>query len=192
MEDLPILEFTDKKKFHDWLKKNSKISRGIWLKISKKNSGIQSVSYEGALDEALCFGWVDSQKKPMNDNFWLQRFTPRKKSSIWSDKNRNRALELLEKGSMHTPGLAAIEEAKKSGNWDRAYKSQSKIQVPPEFQAMLDKNQEAANFFASLDSVNRYAVLFRIQKQKTGKNRLRKMEEFLKMLLEKNKIYPKR
>lgn len=191
MEELPILEFKDQKEFHDWLNKQCQLSRGIWLKISKKNSGIQSIKYDEALDESLCYGWVDSQKKPLNDNFWLQRFTPRKRSSIWSNKNRERMLELLKEGRMQPLGLAAMEEAKKSGSWDTAYESQSKMQVPPEFQEMLNNHPEAAKFFESLDAANRYAVLFRIRKQKTGKNQLRKMEELLKMLMEKRKIHPK-
>lgn len=192
MEELPVLEFSDIKKFHNWLDMHCQISKGVWLKISKKSSGIQSISYEEALDESLCYGWVDSQKKPLDDNFWLQRFTPRKKSGIWSARNRERVLKLLKEGRMQPPGLSAMEDAKKSGSWDRAYQSQSKIQVPAEFQQMLDKNPEAAKFFESLDSVNRYSVLFRIQKQKTQTNRLRKMEEFLQMLLEKRTIHPKR
>src|SRR6185295_7822297 len=158
--DMPVLPFKDKKSWTIWLAKNHAKSSGVWLKLAKKGSGIKSVSYPEALEAALCYGWIDGQKRPFDESWWLQKFTPRGPKSIWSKINREKAEALIKSGDMKPAGLAAIEAAKKDGRWEAAYESQSKIEVPSDLQAELDRNPKAKAFFETLKGANRYAILF--------------------------------
>src|SRR5512134_1094722 len=133
--DLPVLFFEDKKKWLDWLAKEHDKSAGVWLKLAKKDSGIPSVTYEEALDVALCYGWIDGQKKSFDDKYWLQKFTPRGPKSIWSKINTERAERLIASGAMKAAGLKAIEAARQDGRWASAYASQKNITIPEDFQA---------------------------------------------------------
>src|SRR5215216_319981 len=187
--ELPILPFANKKKWADWLSQQYDKSAGVWLKIAKKDSGISSVTYEEALDVALCYGWIDGQKKGFDDKYWLQKFTPRGPKSIWSKINTEKAERLIASGEMKPVGLKAIEAAKQDGRWNAAYASQKSITVPEDFQAALDKNKKAKDFFATLNSVNRYAILFRIQTAKKAETRLKRIQQFVEMLEKGEKLH---
>jgi uncharacterized protein YdeI (YjbR/CyaY-like superfamily) len=185
----PTLPFANKKKWADWLAKQHDKSSGVWLKISKKDSGTSSVTYEEALDVALCYGWIDGQKKGFDDKYWLQKFTPRGLKSIWSKINTEKTERLIASGEMKPAGLKAIEAAKQDGRWEAAYASQKNISIPEDFQAALDKNQQAKAFFSTLNSVNRYAILFRIHNAKRPETRTKRIQQFLEMLQRGEKIY---
>ena len=186
--DLPIQHFANKKKWTDWLAKQHDKSAGIWLKLAKKDSGIASVTYDEALESALCYGWIDGQKKGFDDIYWLQKFTPRGPKSIWSKINTEKAERLIASGEMKPAGRKAIEAAKQDGRWDAAYASQKNISVPEDFQAALDKNKIAKDFFATLKSAERYSFLFRIQTAKKAETRARRIQQFIEML-EKNEKF---
>ena len=175
-----------------WLVENYRSSPGVWLRLAKKGSGLQSVTYAEALDVALCHGWIDGQKLGESEQCWLQRFSPRSDRSIWSRINREKAQALIVSGRMKPAGHAAIEAAKKNGNWDAAYESPKAATVPPDFQAALDANPPAREFFDSLDRANRYAVLFRIQTAKKPETRVRKIQEFIQMLKRRERLHQPR
>jgi uncharacterized protein YdeI (YjbR/CyaY-like superfamily) len=162
----------------------------VWLKIAKKGSAIETVSYAEALDVALCYGWIDGQKAPFDERHWLQRFTPRRPRSKWSKVNRQKATELIEKGEMRHAGLREVERAKADGRWEAAYDAQSTATVPDDMRRELEKNQRALEFFSKLDSRNRYAILYRIQDAKKSETRARRIEKYVAMLAEQKKLYP--
>jgi len=188
--DLPILPFGNKKKWADWLAKQHAKVAGVWLKIAKKDAGIPSVTYEEALEVALCYGWIDGQKKGFDEEYWLQKFTPRGSKSIWSRINTEKAERLIASGEMKPAGLKAIELAKADGRWEAAYEGQKTISVPEDFQTALDKNKKAKAFFGTLNSVNRYAILFRIHNAKKPETRAKKIQQFIEMLEKGEKIHP--
>src|SRR5258706_7902096 len=165
-KNLPVILFEQQQDWAAWLEQNHAVSSGAWLRLAKKASGLQSVSYAEALEVALCYGWIDGQKNSYDESSWLQKFTPRGAKSVWSKINREKALALIESGQMKPAGLKAIESAKQDGRWDAAYDSQSKATVPDDFQAALDQNSKAKAFFDTLKKYNRYAILFRIQTAK--------------------------
>jgi len=187
--ELPILPFKTQRAFGAWLKKNHSEAPGLWLKLAKAGRG-PSVSYAEALEEALCYGWIDGQKKAFDDDWWLQKFTPRGPRSIWSKVNRDKALALVSSGRMQPAGLAAIEAAKKNGRWDAAYDSQRTASLPADFQAELDRRPKAKAFYATLDSANRYAIHFRLHNAKKPETRARRMQQFLEMLEKGEKLHP--
>lgn len=188
-EDNPIKIFKRKQDWAAWLGRNHRQSAGVWLRLAKKRSRLQSVSYQEALEIALCYGWIDGQKRPESEESWLQRFLPRGAKSLWSKINREKALSLIATGEMKPAGLEAVENAKRSGRWESAYDSPSRAAVPEDFQAALDENPKAKAFFESLDRANRYAVLWRIQTAKRAGTRARKIAEFVAMLQRKEKIH---
>jgi uncharacterized protein YdeI (YjbR/CyaY-like superfamily) len=188
--DVPILSFERQKDWAVWLAKNHATSSGVWLKLAKKASGIQSVTYDEALEVALCYGWIDGQKRSHDETSWLQKFTPRGPKSIWSKINTEKAQRLIESGRMKPAGLKAVESARQDGRWDAAYSSQSKAAVPDDLQAELDRNAKAKAFFATLDSRNRYAILHRIHTAKKAETRAKRIVQFIHMLEKKEKIYP--
>jgi len=151
---------------------------------------LRSVSYKEALEVALCYGWIDGQKRPESDEAWLQRFITRASKSIWSKINREKALALIASGEMQAAGLEAIENAKRNGRWYAAYDSPSGATVPADFQAALDANQRAAAFFKTLDRANRYAVLWRIQTVQKAETRARKIRQLIEMLESEERIHP--
>ena len=183
--DLPILTFASKGKWADWLARQHDKSAGVWLKLAKKDSKISSVTYEEALDVALCYGWIDGQKKGLDEKYWLQKFTPRGPKSIWSQINTEKVKRLIASGEMKSAGLKAIEAAKADGRWDAAYASQKNISIPDDFQAALDKNKKARAFFETLKSSERYSFLFRIHNTKKPETRAKRIQQFVEML-EKN------
>jgi uncharacterized protein YdeI (YjbR/CyaY-like superfamily) len=185
-----IALFKSKQDWAAWLEKNHTQTTGLWLRLAKKDSGMRSVSYQEALEIALCYGWIDGQKKPENEQTWLQKFVSRSTRSVWSKINREKALALIASGEMKAAGLEAIKNAKKGGRWDTAYDSPSAATVPGDLQVALDASPRAAAFFKTLDRANRYAILWRIQTVKKAETRARKIEQFVEMLEKKEKIHP--
>jgi uncharacterized protein YdeI (YjbR/CyaY-like superfamily) len=188
--ELPIKLFEDQAAWAAWLEQNHTKSPGLWLRHAKKASNLASVSYAEALDVALCYGWIDGQKKSYDDSSWLQKWTPRGAKSIWSKINREKVLRLIERGEMKLAGMTAVERAKQDGRWDAAYDSHSTATVPSDLQAALEANAEASAFFATLNSTNRYAILFRIQTAKKAETRAKRIEEFIGMLVRHEKLHP--
>jgi uncharacterized protein YdeI (YjbR/CyaY-like superfamily) len=180
-DQLPIRGFASAKAFGNWLAKQHAKSPGIWLEIPKRGSGKLGPTYAEALDEALRFGWIDSQKAPFDDSCFLQRFTPRGPKSRWSKVNREKIAVLIAAGRMEAAGLAAVEAAKQDGRWDAAYDSHRTATVPPDLQLALDADPKAKAFFAGLSSQNRYAILYRIQEAKRADTRARRIEKFVSM-----------
>jgi uncharacterized protein YdeI (YjbR/CyaY-like superfamily) len=188
--DLPVIAFKSQQAWDAWLTLQPAQSMGLWLKLAKKSSGIASVSRPDAIDIALCHGWIDGQLDSFDDDYWLIRFTPRQATSKWSEKNRARALELVELGRMRPAGLNEVERAKKDGRWSAAYAPQSTAQVPDDLLAALAKHKRAKSFFEALDSTNRYAILYRIHTAKKPETRIARIEKFVAMLVEGKTIYP--
>jgi uncharacterized protein YdeI (YjbR/CyaY-like superfamily) len=188
--DIPILPFESQKDWDVWLEKNHATSSGVWLKLARKASGIKSVTYDEALEVALCYGWIDGQRKSHDETSFLQKFTPRGPRSIWSKINTDKAQRLIESGKMKPAGMKAVESARQDGRWDAAYAPQSKAAAPDDLQAALDRNVKAKVFFATLDSRNRYAILHRIHTAKKSETRAKRIEQFVRMLEKKEKIYP--
>jgi uncharacterized protein YdeI (YjbR/CyaY-like superfamily) len=181
--------FKDQAAWSAWLDKNHERSSGVWLRLAKKNSGLQSVTYAEALEAALCYGWIDGHKRPESDQAWLQRICPRSAKSIWSRINREKALALVKSGRMMPAGQQAIEQARSNGRWESAYDSPSRASVPDDFQAALKISPKAKGFFETLDRANRYAILFRIQTAKKPETRARNIQKFVAMLERGEKIH---
>ena len=190
MSDEAALFCASRADWRDWLEAHHGDADGVWLKIAKKRSGIASVSHAEALDVALCFGWIDAVRHAHDDEYFLQRFTPRRARSKWSQVNRDRAERLIEAGEMHPAGLAEVRRAKADGRWDAAYEPQSRATVPDDLQAALDANRAAAQTFATLTSQNRYAILFRLRDAKRPETRARRLERFVAMLERGETPYP--
>jgi uncharacterized protein YdeI (YjbR/CyaY-like superfamily) len=182
--------FANLRAWEAWLRKNHQSSVGLWLLLAKKGVSRKSVSYLEALESALCFGWIDGQKKALDDDFWLQRFTPRRSRSLWSKINRTRALTLIAQGRMEAAGLKEVERAKADGRWDDAYEPASAAKVPPDLQAALDGNSKAKTFYGMLDCANRYAVLWRVQTAKSAGPRAKRIAKYVAMLARKEKLHP--
>jgi uncharacterized protein YdeI (YjbR/CyaY-like superfamily) len=190
MNDLPTVLFASEALWETWLEENFDTSQGVWLKIAKKGAEQPSVSYPEALDVALCFGWIDGQKNKFDDQYWLQKFTPRRARSIWSKVNQEKVATLIANGRMRDSGLKEIERAKSDGRWDAAYESQSRITMPEDLQAALDQNPDAKAFFEQLNSANRYAILHRIITAKKPETRKRNIDKFIAMLKAGEKLHP--
>lgn len=180
--ELPILPFETKKKFAEWLAKNHDESVGLWLKIAKKATGISTVTYAEALDVALCYGWIDGQKGSFDEQYFLQKFTPRRPKSIWSKINVEKVAGLIASGEMKPAGLKAVEAAKQDGRWAAAYSSQKNMEVPADFQSALNKNKKAKAFFETLTGSRRYSFLFRIETAKKAETREKRIRQFVEML----------
>ena len=189
-QGLPIIPFASQRDWEEWLESHHASEGGLWLKIAKKGSGIDTVSYAEAVEAAICFGWIDGQGGAYDERFWLQRFTPRRRRSKWSRVNRDKATELLRDGRMRAAGLAQVEQARADGRWEAAYEPQSKATVPADLERELDRNPAAKAFFATLDGTNRYAILHRVEDAKKPETRARRIEKYVAMLSEHEKIYP--
>ncbi len=168
--------------WRSWLSKHYSRSEGVWLRIYKKGSGHKSATYDEALDEALCYGWIDGQKKAYDAGSFLQKFTPRRPQSMWSKRNREHVLRLLKEGRMTAAGKREIDAAKKDGRWDRAYDVGSTAEVPADFVEAVKKDPKAYDFFKSLNRVNTYAIAWRLQTAKRLETRARRMEVLLAMM----------
>jgi uncharacterized protein YdeI (YjbR/CyaY-like superfamily) len=185
----PIITFESVAAWEAWLEKNHAEAPGVWLKIAKKGSGVASVTHDEALDAAICQGWIDGQRKALDDTFFLQKFTGRRARSLWSTRNVEKVAKLIEAERMRPAGLEQVELAKADGRWDAAYEGQRAATVPDDLRGELDRNPPAAEFFASLDSQNRYAILYRVQNAKRPETRARRIETFVQMLSRGEKIY---
>lgn len=188
--DLPIVAFPNQAALLAWLEEHGATSQGIRIKFAKKHTGIATVSKAEAIDAALCHGWIDGQLQPFDADFWLTRFTPRRPRSVWSEKNRERALELIAEGRMTPAGLAQIEQARADGRWDRAYARQSTATVPDDLQAALDADPTAAAFFATVSAANRFAVIYRVNDAKRPETRARRIAQLVAMLARGEVLHP--
>ena len=179
--DLPIRLFKTPAAWEKWLEANHAKSKGIWMQIAKKDGGLSSATYQEALDVALCYGWIDGQKRPFDDRTWLQRFTPRGPRSVWSKINTGKADALIKAGRMRAAGLAAIEGAKASGRWESAYQPWSNPDIPADLQAALDARPNAKAFFETLRGGNRYGVIYRVTTAKKPETRAKRIADFIAM-----------
>lgn len=184
------LRLRSARSFETWLRKNHATSEGAWLEIAKPGAPQATVSYAEAVEIALCYGWIDGQKKALDATHWLQRFTPRRARSMWSKVNRAKAEALIASGRMQPAGQAEIDRAKADGRWDAAYDGARTAAVPADLQAALDARPGAAAFLSALDAANRYAVLWRVQTAKKPETRARRIEMLVAMLARGEKIHP--
>lgn len=186
----PKLTFSTQAEWEAWLDLHGGAASGVWLRLAKKSAERPTLTYAEALEAALCHGWIDGQKQSEGEHHWLQRFTPRTATSIWSKINKEKAEALVSAEKMRPAGQVAIDRAKQNGRWDAAYSSASAATVPEDLQQALDANPEAGKFFASLNGQNRYAILFRVQNVKRAETRARKIAQFIDMLNHGKKLYP--
>jgi len=181
-EDRPIMAFETAQAWDAWLEQHGSTSPGIYIKIAKKDSGIPSVTYAEAVDTALCHGWIDGIRKRYDDRTFLQRFTPRKPRSVWSEINKKKVQELTKAKLMRPAGLATVKAAKANGQWDNAYAPASTIQVPPDLAAALKKNKKARAFFETLTGSSRFAFLHRLHSAKKEETRAKRLALFIAMM----------
>ena len=189
MTMIKTMSFTSPRDFRIWLAKNHSQSEGIWLRIFKKDSGVTTVTYSEALDQALCFGWIDGQKKPHDETSWLQKFTPRRAKSGWSKNNTQHAERLMKSGEMDPAGLKEIEAAKTDGRWKAAYDSFGAAAMPSDFLTELGRNRKAQAFFATLNKTNLYSITYRLQTAKKPETRLKRMRAIIEMLSRGEKFH---
>ena len=189
-KEQPEIAFGSSAAWRTWLELNHALTDGIWLKFYKKGSGTPSVVYAEALDEALCYGWIDGQLKAGDEYYYLQRFTPRRPRSTWSKRNISHVARLEKEGMMKPSGLKAVEDAKKDGRWENAYDSQSDMTIPDYLIDELRKIPESLAFFESLNKVNTYAIVWRLQSAKNPETRAKRMKVILEMLAKGEKIHP--
>lgn len=178
----PVMMFADQAAWGAWLAAEHGSSNGVWLRLAKKAGPLRSPTYAEALDEALCYGWIDGQKYSYDEHSWLQKFTPRRPKSLWSQVNREKVAALIANGKMRPAGQAEIDRAQADGRWEAAYPSQSTAEIPDDFQAALDAQPGASQFFAGLTSAQRYSFLFRIITAKKAETRAKRIAEFAALL----------
>jgi len=181
-DGLDVLPFPSAAAWHGWLEEHHSASPGVWVKIAKKGSGIESVHYPQALESALCFGWIDGRRRAFDEQYFLQHFTRRRSRSRWSQINRDTAELLISEDRMEPAGLAEVQRARDDGRWDAAYAGQKSMEVPQDLQRELDASPPAAEFFAGLTSQNRYAILYRLHDAKRPGTRARRLATFVAML----------
>lgn len=180
--DLPVKGFESQKQFRGWLEKHCGQESGIWLRIYKKDSGRETVSYQEALEEALCFGWIDGQKRTYDEESYVLRFTPRRSRSVWSKRNKKIVARMIKEGKMTLAGIEQVNAAKEDGRWEAAYSSQSEMVMPEDFLKELERRPEAKVFYESLSKANQYAIYWRLVTAKKEETRVRRMEMLLGML----------
>jgi len=187
---LKTLSFRSSQELRSWLELNHAGSEGIWLRIFKKSSDQKSITYAEALDQALCYGWIDAQKQPCDQNCWLQKFTPRRPKSGWSRINTQHVERLIKAGQMTRAGLQAVEAAKADGRWQAAYDSPRNAAPPEDFLKALSKDQKAKEFFETLNKANIYSIVYRLQTAKKPETREKRMRLILAMLKRGEKFHP--
>jgi uncharacterized protein YdeI (YjbR/CyaY-like superfamily) len=187
--DHPILPFESAKAWETWIAKNHSGSKGVWLQIFKKDSGKRTVTYDQALDTALCYGWIDGQKQSYNKESFLQKFTPRRPKSVWSKRNQGHVARLIKSKRMKPAGLKAIAAAKKDGRWEQAYDSPKNMTIPEDFLKELSKNKKAKEFFGTLNKANLYAIAWRLQTAKKPETREKRKQAILAMLARGEKLH---
>jgi uncharacterized protein YdeI (YjbR/CyaY-like superfamily) len=181
-KELPILPITSVSVWEEWLCEQHAELDGVWLKIAKKASGIPSVTHDEVLDVALCYGWIDGQRKGYDDKYFLQKFSPRRPKSLWSKRNANKVAELRAAGRMQPSGLAEVEAAKQDGRWQAAYDSSKDMVFPDDFLNALEKNKKAKAFFKTLSKSSVYSIAWRLATAKKPETRKRRFEAMLEML----------
>lgn len=186
---LKIRSFKTKHDWNAWLGKNHRDNDGVWIQFFKKDSGVRSVNYAEALDEALCFGWIDGQSKKHDEQSWIQKFTPRRKRSMWSKRNIENVERLIKEDRMKESGLKEFKNAKDDGRHAAAYDSPSTMQIPEDFLKAVSKNKIAKEFFASLNKVNKYAIAWRLQTAKKPETREKRMKKILEMMRKQEKFH---
>jgi len=186
---LPTKKFASAKAWHTWLAKNYNKSNGVWLMFAKKNADKQTETYAEALNIALCYGWIDGQKKSHDEQYWMQKFVPRQAKSIWSKKNIEHTERLIKEGKMQPAGLKAIEAAKANGTWEKAYDAQSKMTIPGDFLKALRKNKKANAFFKTLNRTNLFSIAFRLQTAKKEETRQKRIAKIIGMLEREEKFH---
>ncbi|MEZ7005904.1 YdeI family protein [Streptomyces sp. AD55] len=186
----PTITFEDQVRWEQWLEEHHESAAGVWVRIPRKATGLPGLTYTEALEVALCFGWIDSRRDKVDDLYWRQRFTPRSKKSPWSQANRERAERLAAQGRVRPAGQREIEAARADGRWEAAYASQSRMAVPDDLREALREVPEAAAFFATLNSKNRYAILYRVQSAKKPETRARRIEKFVTMMANHEVLHP--
>lgn len=185
-----VISFADAAGFAEWIAAHHASCDGVWLRIAKKTSGLASISYHEALDEALAWGWIDGIRRAFDDATFVQRFTPRRAKSIWSQVNREKVAALIEAGRMRAPGMREVDRAKADGRWEAAYAPQRNLEPPDDLRSALAKNKKASAAFATLNAVNRYAVIRRVTMAKKPETRERKIREFVAMLARGETLFP--
>ena len=185
----PVFSFNTQEEWREWLSQNYSTDSGVWLRFYKKASGIKKVNYQEALDEALCYGWIDGLVNKYDENSYLQRFTPRRKQSTWSQINKGHVARLTSLGKMHEAGLSEVTRAKKDGRWDVAYASPANTVAPDDFIKALSKNKRAKEFWEALNKTNKYAMIWQINNAKREETRIRRIEKFVGMLERGEKLY---
>ena len=188
-DELPVLTFPGPAGLEKWLEEHHASAQGIWLKIAKKGKAEPTVTYAEAVELALCFGWIDSQRRGLDEQYFLQRFTPRRPRGRWSRINRDKVEELTAAGRMRPAGLAEVEAAKADGRWEAAYEGQRTAEVPPDLQRELAASPAARQFFEGLDSANRYAIIYRLGEAKKAETRERRLRKFVGMLERGEKLH---
>ncbi|HSR96027.1 MAG TPA: YdeI/OmpD-associated family protein [Kofleriaceae bacterium] len=188
----PVLPFETAAAFERWLAKQHRSATVVWIKHAKKGTGMASITWSEAVDVALCYGWIDGQSKSLDDRHFVQRYTPRRASSVWSKLNRERVARLIAAGRMQSAGLAEIERAKADGRWDAAYDSPKTAAVPDDLARAFAKRPAAKAAFATLDSTNRYAILHRLMTAKQPETRARRLATFVEMLEAGKTLHPRR
>jgi uncharacterized protein YdeI (YjbR/CyaY-like superfamily) len=185
----PILTLASPEEWEAWLDKEHASADGVWLKFAKKGSGVQTVAYAEAVDVALCYGWIDSLVNSLDERFYLQKFTPRRAKSRWSKINVEKIEALMKAGRMKPTGLEQVELAKADGRWDAAYSSPANVTEPADLKKALKANPKAAEFYATLNKSNRYAIIFQLEDAKKPETRVRRLEKFMAMLERGEKLY---
>jgi len=188
-DDYPVITCKTQKEWHNWLDKNHFKLNGIWLRFFKKASDTKSVNYKEAVDEALCYGWIDGQANKYDDESWIQKFTPRTAKSIWSKKNTENIERLTALGKMKSPGLEEVDRAKADGRWAKAYDSPKEMQIPEEFIRELSKNKKASAFYETLNKTNKYAIGWRLQTAKKPETKEKRIKMIIEMLSKGQKFH---
>ncbi len=181
-KEIATVSFASPKEFEAWMKQNHSKVRGLWVQLYKKDSGEKTITYAEALDVALCYGWIDSQKKSNDEKSYLQKFTPRRTNSLWSKVNRKHVERLIQEKRMQPSGVAEVEAAQKDGRWEKAYDSSRTTEMPEDLLARLKKDKKAHAFFKTLTKANIYAITWRLQTAKKPETREKRMETILEML----------
>lgn len=188
-KELPELFFETQQEWEKWLSRHHAQPDGVWLRMYKKETKIPSITYAQALEEALCYGWIDGMSKSVDATSFIQKFTPRRPKSTWSERNTKHIERLTAAGKMKPSGIAEVELAKADGRWEKAYASWSDAGVPEDFMAVLKKNKKAAAFFETLSKPNLYAIYFRLQSAKKPETRAKRIVDFVAMLERHEKFH---
>ena len=186
--ELPVKLFRTQAAWEKWLAGHGDAA-GVWVQIAKKDGGETSLTQNEAIDGALCHGWIDGQKRAMDEKFYMLRFTPRRPRSVWSKINIAKVEQLIASGQMQPAGMREVEAAKKDGRWDAAYEGSSRMEVPPELAEALAADERARRFFEQLDRTNRYAFCWRVHTAKKAETRRARAEKFVAMMARGEKIH---